>query len=213
MKTLGELSDPEACNLIYEMHIQHPILQQEEQRQAKILDANYSKVDIDKMVSKLDVPRDTKRKLAKSLKKFNTLFGGGLGKLDMEPIDIELKEGTKPYAGRYYNVPKAYDQPLRTEVDQMCQDDILKKLDYNSDSPWAAPSFCQPKKTGDIRFLTDLREINKRIERRPFPLPRIGETLQKLEKFKCATAIDLSQGYYHIPLSKKSQKICTTILP
>ena len=40
MKTLGELSDPEACNLIYEMHIQHPILQQEEQRQAKILDAN-----------------------------------------------------------------------------------------------------------------------------------------------------------------------------
>ena len=115
------------------------------------------------MVSKLDVPRDTKRKLAKSLKKFNTLFGGGLGKLDMEPIDIELKEGTKPYAGRYYNVPKAYNQPLRTEVNQMCQDDILKKLDYNSDSPWDAPSFCQPKKTGDIRFLTDLSEINKII--------------------------------------------------
>ena len=35
----------------------------------------------------------------------------------------------------------------------------------------------------------------------------------KLEKFKCATAIDLSQGYYHIPLSKQSQKICTTVLP
>ena len=25
--------------------------------------------------------------------------------------------------------------------------------------------------------------------------------------------IDLSQGYYHIPLSEKAKKICTTILP
>ena len=46
-----------------------------------------------------------------------------------------------------------------------------------------------------------------------FPLPRINESLQKIEKFKSATAIDLSQGYYSIPLSKKNQKICTTILP
>ena len=30
---------------------------------------------------------------------------------------------------------------------------------------------------------------------------------------QCATAINLLQGYYHIPLSKKAQKICTTILP
>ena len=37
--------------------------------------------------------------------------------------------------------------------------------------------------------------------------------MQKIEKFTCATAMDLSQGYYHIPLSEKAQKICTTILP
>jgi len=34
----------------------------------------------------------------------------------MKPIDIELKEGTTPYAGSYYNVPKAYKQPLKKEV-------------------------------------------------------------------------------------------------
>ena len=39
------------------------------------------------------------------------------------------------------------------------------------------------------------------------------ELLQKIEKFETATALDLSQGYYNIPLNKQSQKICTTILP
>ena len=64
-----------------------------------------------------------------------------------------------------------------------------------------------------LRFLTDLREINKCIERNPFPLPRIVEALKKIEKFVSATAIDLSQGYYHIPLSKEAQKILSTVLP
>ena len=95
----------------------------------------------------------------------------------------------------------------------MCKDDILQKLDHSTDSPWASPSFCTPKKTDDIRFLTDFREVNKRIDCKSFPLPRIIESVQRIEQFKCATAIDLLQGYYHIPLSKKAQKICTTILP
>ena len=62
-------------------------------------------------------------------------------------------------------------------------------------------------------MLTDFRKMNAAIQRKPFPLPRIGETIQRLEKFISATALDLSQGYYSIPIDKASQKICTTILP
>ena len=67
-------------------------------------------------------------------------------------------------------------------------------------SPWTAGTFIQPKKTGDIRVLTDFRKLNEYIVRKPHPLPKISELLQKLEGFKYATAIDLSMGYYHIPL-------------
>ena len=166
------------------------------------------------MVKDLDVPLEMKRKLTAKLKKFKTLFGGGLGKLDIEPIDIELKPGTKPYTGKYYNVPKVYEEPFKREVERIVREDNLKILDHKNDSPWASQSFCQPKKNKDIRFLSDLREVNKRIERKPFPLPRIIEALQKIKQFKSATAIDLSQGYhYHFPLSESAQKICTTILP
>ena len=90
---------------------------------------------------------------------------------------------------------------------------VLKELPWYDDSPWTLPSFGVPKKTGDIRIVTDLRELNKFVKVNLFPLPRINETLQKLERFKSAIALDLSLGFYLIPLDEESQKICSTILP
>jgi hypothetical protein len=67
--------------------------------------------------------------------------------------------------------------------------------------------------TGDVRILADFRRLNAQIRRKPFPLPKISDLLRKLSGFKYATAIDLSMGYYHIPLNLEGQKLCTTILP
>ena len=37
--------------------------------------------------------------------------------------------------------------------------------------------------------------------------------MHTLNKFESATALDLSQGFYTIPLDEESQKICTTVFP
>jgi hypothetical protein len=37
--------------------------------------------------------------------------------------------------------------------------------------------------------------------------------LKKLSGFKYATVIDLTMGYYYVPLGLEAQKLCTTILP
>jgi hypothetical protein len=81
------------------------------------------------------------------------------------------------------------------------------------DSEWAAPTFIQAKKTCDVRILTDFKRLNAQIKRKPFPLPNISDMLRKLNGFKYATAIDLSMGYYHIPLDLEAHKLCTNILP
>ena len=73
--------------------------------------------------------------------------------------------------------------------------------------------FTQPKKTGDIQILTNFRKLNKCIEQESFPLPRNSKAIQKLKNFKSATALDLSQGFYFIPIDKDSQKLATTVLP
>ena len=124
-----------------------------------------------------------------------------------------MKEGAKPYESNYYTLPHAQREPAKKEVNRMVAIGILKKLQWHNNTPWAAPSFGQPKKTGDLQIITDFGKMNESIEQHPFPIPKKLDTMQTLNKFKSATALDLSQGFYTIPLDKESQKICTTVTP
>jgi hypothetical protein len=101
-------------------------------------------------------------------------------------------------------------KPTTTEINFLTTIDIFEKA---YDSEWAAPTFVKQKKTGDIRILMDFRGLNDCIIRTPFPLPKISDLLQRLTGFQYASAINLSMGYYHIPLDEYSAKLCTTILP
>jgi hypothetical protein len=120
MENQGELQDKYACEMVYNLHTDRPILKEHEERQAAIFDANYSKVDIDIMVDELGIKESSKLMLKRTLKKFPTLFGGGLGRLNIPPVSIELKKDVKPYQGRYYNIPKAFESSTRKEVERMC---------------------------------------------------------------------------------------------
>jgi hypothetical protein len=51
------------------------------------------------------------------------------------------------------------------------------------------------KKDQTIGVLSDLREVNKGIVGKPFPLPKISTVLQEMEGFTFATALDLNRGY------------------
>jgi hypothetical protein len=75
------------------------------------------------------------------------------------------------------------------------------------------PSFIVPKKNITVRFLSNFREVNKRLIRKPFPIPKITTVLQELKGFTFATALDLNLGYYTIRLDPDASKICTIIFP
>ena len=59
---------------------------------------------------------------------------------------------------------------------------------FKNNSEWVAPTFIIPKKDGTNCFISDFREFNKRIKRKPFPIPKV----QKLGGFKCASSSDLN---------------------
>ena len=212
MKDRGLISDHEALETLFHTIVQPPIITKAENRQREILDADYSPVDIDETVDGLKhITNDIKQKLKAILKKTPNAFKGGLGTLKIKPVHLELKPNAKPYHdGKPFPIPKAYERTTRKEAKRF---EDIGVWYHNPDAKWAAPTFIQPKKTGDVRILTDLRELNKWIVRKPYPLPKIQDMLQKLEQFSYATALDLSMGYYHILLDKASQELCTTILP
>ena len=64
-----------------------------------------------------------------------------------------------------------------------------------------------------MRTISDFRELNKRIVRKPYPIPKISTTLQEMEGFSYATALDLNMGYYTIRLDPRASEICTIIFP
>ena len=104
-------------------------------------------------------------------------------------------------------MPKAYKNVTKEKILRMVKIGVLKELPWHDDSPWAAPLFGVPKKTRDIWIVTDFRKLNKWVDVHPFTRPQINETLQKLERFKSATSLDLPLGFYTIPLDEESKKI------
>ena len=52
-------------------------------------------------------------------------------------------------------------------------------------------NFHSTKKDNTVRVVSDFREVNKWIVRKPFPIHKISTVLQELEGFTYATALDL----------------------
>ena len=180
-------------------------------RVKNILDAKYEPANLEQVVAECThLSKEKQEKLLKLLNKHKTLFDGSLGEWKKESLNIEVKEGAKPYHARAYPIPKIHEQTLKMEVERLCKEGVLKRVNR---SEWAAPTFIIPKKDRTVRFISDFRELNKRIKRKPYPIPKIQDLMLKLEGFTHGTSLDLNMGYYHITLTPESKKLCTITLP
>jgi hypothetical protein len=109
------------------------------------------------------------------LLKYKELFDGMLGDRKLPPVSIELlKEGAKPYHGRPYPIPKIHKATLMKEIDRLIAIGVLK---WQPSSKWASPSFIIPKKDHTVRTISNFRELNKGIVRKPYPILEISTTL------------------------------------
>jgi len=96
------------------------------------------------------------------------------------------------------------------EINRLVGIGVMKR---QPSSQWASPTFIIPKKDLTVCTITDFRELNKRIVRRPYPIPKISTTLQELEGFTYALALDLNMGYYTIRLDPQAVEMFTIIFP
>jgi hypothetical protein len=190
--------------MLYHAANEPDILQEAEKSQNRILDSDYSKVEVDPYVQELaHLTKDEKQVLGETLNKFPKLFGGGLGMLNIKPVKLELIDGENPYLARPFPLSQSLEATTKKEVKRLTDIDVFNK---SSDYEWAAPTFIQAKKTGDVRVLIYFRRLNAQIKRKLFRLPKISDLLRNLSGFKYATAIDLILGCYHIPLDLEAQK-------
>ena len=212
MRKVTSIQNPEQLWNLYQDTLEPPVTAAATERAVKILDAKYEKADLPRVVQEncQHLTRDQRNVLLKLLLNYEELFDGTLGDWDTDPVDFELKPGAKPYHGKAFPVPHIHKETLKKEVDRLVELGVLVK---QPNSEWGCPTFIIPKKNRTVRFVSDFREVNKRIKRSPFPIPKITTVLQELEGFRYATALDLNMGYYTIRLTPGASKICTIVLP
>lgn len=176
-------------------------------RMVRILDAEYEAADLDEICSReKQLSNVEKQQLKTLLTKYKHLFDGSLGQWRTEPAKAELKEGAKPVDTRYYPIPKIHREVFRKELQRLVELGVLRRV---AESAYGSPAFLVPKPDGRVRFVTDFRKVNQTIKRKPYPLPRISETLQNLEGFRWATAMDLNMGYWTIRLDPETRDMTT----
>ena len=176
-----------------------------------IKDAKYEKIDIDAVLDKSPHLDDNQKEdLANLLRKHSKLFDGSLGKYPHKKVHIELEEGAEPVHHRGYPVPRIHMETFKKELFHLVE---LGVLERQGGSAWSSPSFIVPKKDGRVRWITDLRELNKCVKRRKYPLPIINDVLRKRTGYSFFTKLDLSMQYYHFELDDESKDLTTIATP
>ncbi len=175
------------------------------------IDVKYEKADLPAIVREncSHLQASDRGKLLSMLLKFESLFDGTLGDWNLPLESFELKEGIKPYHGRPYPILHKHKAILIKEIKWLCD---IGMLEWQPSLQWASPTFIIPKKDSTVCTISDFREL-KCIVRKPYPIPKISTTLQELEGFTYATALDLNMGYYTIRLDPAASEMCTINFP
>mmetsp|Transcript_8887 Transcript_8887/g.14664 ORF Transcript_8887/g.14664 Transcript_8887/m.14664 type:complete len:1289 (+) Transcript_8887:344-4210(+) len=185
----------------------------------QISDAKYEEVDLSQFVTEYCTHLEPwqQEQLRQLLVKHKKLFDGSLGRFDDEEMDIELQPNARPVWKRPYPVPHNHLEVFRKELNHLVEIGVLAPA--HGATEWALPTFIIPKKpepgTGiqRVRWVSDLRELNKVIVRKNYPLPVITDVLRKHHGYQFATCLDLSMQFYCFKLSKQAQDIAIINTP
>ena len=95
---------------------------------------------------------------------------------------------------------------MREVIDQQAHEMIADGLVGHSQSPFSAPILLAKKKCGGWRFLTDFRRVNECCTKVVYPLPRIEDSIQRLENPRFFSSMDLLKGFWQIPIHPDDRK-------
>jgi len=102
---------------------------------------------------------------------------------------IELKPDTKSIRCAPYRLNQEKAKVLGDEFDNLLDQGIIEE----STGPWVSPIVMVPKADGTLRMCTDFRKVNNCMVPDPFPLPRIEDLIERVEKAKYLTKLDMTR--------------------
>ncbi|XP_036342487.1 uncharacterized protein K02A2.6-like [Rhagoletis pomonella] len=131
-----------------------------------------------------------------------------LGRCKTTQMEI-LVTTDQPVMGRQYQVP-LYQRPVLAKIiSDLLDNGIIRP----SSSPHAAPVIIVKKSNGEDRMCVDYRALNAVTLKKHFPMPIVEEQLAKLVGNMVFTTLDMTAGYYQIPVKEESKPYTAFLTP
>ena len=142
----------------------------ERSRLVNILDVDYKAANIEDIVNRVEnVNKDQKFSQKILSNKYQYVFDGSLGDLNVPPIELEVKKGSEPVHSRPLPISHIHKENLYKEIQRMV---ILNILEISSCSAWAIPTCFMPKLNSTVCMVSDLRKLNANLIQKPYPIPK-----------------------------------------
>ncbi|XP_063590436.1 uncharacterized protein LOC134767369 [Penaeus indicus] len=156
----------------------------------------------------IHLPDDQQEDLKEILRKYETVLTDVPGKTNVTEYRIEV---TVPDTIRVkpYPIPYSLEDVVREELSHMMQLGIIEA----SDSSFSTPILVVPKKDGKHRLCLDFRRLNKIVKFDAEPMCDPESIFCRLSHSRYFSKIDLTKGYWQIPLEKDSRKFTAFSTP
>ena len=111
---------------------------------------------------------------------------------------IKLEEGKQPPYGPIYSLGPVELETLKTYIETNLANGFIRA----SKSPAGAPILFVCKPDGSLRLCVDYRGLNNLTIKNRYPLPLIGESLDRLGRAKRFTQLDLTSAYHRMRIKE-----------
>ncbi|XP_077959398.1 retrovirus-related Pol polyprotein from transposon 297 [Gasterosteus aculeatus] len=141
-----------------------------------------------------------KSELQHLVSQFSHVFSSNPGRTQILQHEIHTPPGVV-VRQRPYRIPEARRKAIEEEVQHMLKLEVIEP----SKSPWSSPVVMVPKPDGTLRFCNDFRRLNEVSEFDGYPMPRVDELLERLGRARYISTLDLTKGYWQVPLSETAK--------
>ena len=123
-------------------------------------------------------------------------------KSDAVECHITMPADHKPWFHR----SRAMNPHQREELSTALKYQLDKRIIEPSDSPYSSAVMMVPKAGGKLRFVVDLRPLNKQVQSDGYTLPRVDEALTSMQGANFVSGLDLRDAFWSCNLTPESRK-------
>ena len=142
-----------------------------------------------------------RREIDNLLRNYDDVLSDIPGRTEVVSHVIKLTSDT-PIRQKPYPIPFKSKDIVENEIKSLLQQGIIEP----SNSPYSSPIVLVKKKDGSIRFAIDFRKLNAITVFDATPIPNQEELLLQIAKSRVFSKLDLTKGYWQIPMHEQSRQ-------